>query len=64
MSGALLDEEETLSRAAREAGLDFSELEGWMESDEVEKALGEDYDAARSPSRAALVLDWKLAETE
>jgi hypothetical protein len=53
-----------LSRAALEAGLDFAELQTWMDSDEVGRALQEDYDAARSPSPAALVLDWKLADSE
>lgn len=63
-SGLLLDEPETIDRAAHEAGLDAEELRGWMAGDDVARALEDDKAAARSPSDAALVLDWKLAETE
>lgn len=63
-SGALLDEDATLERAAHESGLDPAELREWMAGDDVAEALAADRAEARSPSPAALVLDWRLAETE
>jgi predicted DsbA family dithiol-disulfide isomerase len=60
MLGGLLDDPELLAAAAREVGLDPSELECWCGEDEVSEALREDIDAARCPSPAACALDHKL----
>lgn len=59
--GGLLDEPETLERAAREAGLDPEELARWTMEDDVEAALRADMDAARDPDPTALALAHKLA---
>ena len=60
-AGELLDEPATIAGAAADAGLDPVELEGWMASGEVERALRDDMAAAREPLPAAHVLDDKLA---
>lgn len=60
-SGRLLDDPQTISDAARDAGIDPAQLEGWAASDDVETALREDMTAARHPIPAARVLDEKLA---
>jgi predicted DsbA family dithiol-disulfide isomerase len=60
MLGGLLDEPELLGAAAREAGLDPTDLRRWCESDEVRDALAADVAAARAPSAAARALDHKL----
>jgi predicted DsbA family dithiol-disulfide isomerase len=60
-AGESLDERATRAGAARDTGLDPAQLEGWMATEEVERALDEDRAAARDPSAAALVLDHKLA---
>ena len=60
-AGWLLDDPETVDRAARESGLDPERLRGWMAEPEVEAALREDMDEAREPMPAARVLDHKLA---
>ncbi|MBA3329017.1 MAG: DsbA family protein [Solirubrobacterales bacterium] len=60
-SGELLDEDETVRGAARDAGLDPERLEAWMGQDDVERALRDDMAAAREPLPAARVLDDKLA---
>lgn len=59
--GELLDEPDTLSGAARDAGLDPATLRGWMAGDDVEAALRSDMARAREPIAAARVLDHKLA---
>jgi predicted DsbA family dithiol-disulfide isomerase len=59
-AGLLLDDEETLARAAREAGLDPVTLQGWMGDPEVEADLRADMRAARSPSPASRAQDYKL----
>jgi predicted DsbA family dithiol-disulfide isomerase len=64
MAGALLDDDATLRGAAEEVGVDADALEGWMEGEDVTEALRADMAAARDPSEPALVLDWRLAETE
>ena len=51
-AGWLLDEPETVDRAARESGLDPERLREWMAEPEVEAALREDMDdgaASRCP---------------
>ena len=63
-AGQLIDEPETIERAARHAGLSPDDLLGWMDEPAVHEALAEDMEAARSPSPAALVLDSRLAQTE
>jgi predicted DsbA family dithiol-disulfide isomerase len=60
-AGELLDEPETIANAARDAGIDPTDLERWMAGDDVEAALREDMAAAREPQPAAHVLDHKLA---
>lgn len=61
MAGPLLDEDETIDRAARQVGLDPGELHEWMGEPEVEEALREDMAVARDPSAAALVMEHRLA---
>ncbi len=60
-SGQLLDEPETLTGAAAEAGLDPTELERWVQEPETESELRADMEEAREPMPAARVLDHKLA---
>jgi len=57
----LLDEDETIAAAARDAGLDPDEVFGWMAEPAVRETLEEDVAAARNPTPAARVLDHKLA---
>jgi predicted DsbA family dithiol-disulfide isomerase len=57
----LLDEPETIATAARDVGLDPSELQRWMLEAEVAACVDEDAAAARQPIPAARVLDHKLA---
>jgi predicted DsbA family dithiol-disulfide isomerase len=60
-SGWLLDEPETIDRAAIEAGIDPEELAEWTGDPEVETELRADMAAARKPMPAARVLDERLA---
>jgi predicted DsbA family dithiol-disulfide isomerase len=60
-SGQLLDEPETLTGAATDAGLDPAELERWAQKPETESELRADMEEAREPMPAARVLDHKLA---
>jgi len=60
-AGALLDEDETLRRAAEQARIDPEELERWAAEEETETELRRDMSAAREPMAAARVLDHKLA---
>ena len=60
-SGELLDDPQTLDRAARDAGLDPAELERWSAASDTEEALAEDLRLARDPSPGALALAHKLA---
>jgi predicted DsbA family dithiol-disulfide isomerase len=60
-SGQLLDDPETIAGAARDAGLDPDELEGWTRDERVGHALREDMALAREPLPAARVLDERLA---
>jgi len=60
-SGGLLDEADTISAAAHDAGLDAGKLHGWMGGADVETALRADMAAAREPIAAARILDSKLA---
>ncbi|HEY4098006.1 MAG TPA: DsbA family protein [Baekduia sp.] len=61
-SGAILDAQETIDGAARDAGIDPAALAGWMAGEDVRAALDEDMAAAREPSAAALALDARLAD--
>jgi predicted DsbA family dithiol-disulfide isomerase len=63
-SGDLLDEPETIRRAAERAGLDPREVEAWMAEPETEDLLSADLEAARRPTPEALVLVEKLAPAE
>jgi hypothetical protein len=60
MLGGLLDDRRLLASAARDVGLEPSELEAWCAGEDVHQALQADIDAARSPSAAARALDHKL----
>jgi predicted DsbA family dithiol-disulfide isomerase len=60
-SGDLLDDPDTIAGAARDAGIDASDLDRWLPEDAVEEALREDMVSARHPIAAARVLDAKLA---
>lgn len=62
MAGELLDSPMTIAHAARDAGIAAMPLLNlWGDDPAVERALEADAAAARSPSRAALALDHKLA---
>src|SRR4051794_222033 len=60
-AGELLDDDSTIDAAANDAGIDVAALRGCLGGEDVEGALLEDMDAARSPAPAALVLGHKLA---
>ncbi len=60
MLGGLLDDPELLAAAARDVGLDPSELERWSSGVDAEQALREDIAAARPPGPAARALEHKL----
>ncbi len=64
MSGALLDDRETIVGACADIGLDFAELQESMADPETQAQLDADWRAARSPTPAALRLDHKLADWE
>ncbi|MGD9571833.1 MAG: DsbA family protein [Thermoleophilia bacterium] len=59
--GELLDEQDTIDGAARDAGIDPAELARWVEDAATGEALAEDMALARRPLPAALVLDERLA---
>lgn len=59
--GELLDEQETIDGAARDAGIDPADLARWTADPATGEALAEDMAAARRPLPAALVLDERLA---
>ena len=63
-AGELLDQRATREGAADDARLDSRALEGWMLSDESQRALDEDRAAARNPTAAALAIDDKLAAAD
>lgn len=60
MAGGLLDDPQLIAAAAADAGIDADELTRWSAAPEVEAALGEDIQAARTPAPAAHALDHKL----
>jgi hypothetical protein len=60
MLGGLLDDPQLLAAAARDVGINPSELTRWCAEDEVDRALSADIAAARRPSPAARALDHKL----
>jgi predicted DsbA family dithiol-disulfide isomerase len=62
-SGELLDDPQTLDRAARDAGLDPADLELWSASPTTNEALAEDLQLSRDPSPGALALAHKLASS-
>jgi predicted DsbA family dithiol-disulfide isomerase len=63
MAGQLIDEPDTLERAARQVGLAPDDLGEWMEEEEVGRALDQDMAAARNPSAAAQAMGHRLAST-
>jgi 2-hydroxychromene-2-carboxylate isomerase len=60
MQRGLLDDPELIAAAARDAGLDPAALEDWCKREDVEAALRDDIEAARTPQPAARALDHKL----
>lgn len=60
-SGELLDEPDTITGAAGDAGVSASDLETWAADDRVKELLREDMAKAREPMPAARVLDARLA---
>ena len=60
-SGQLLDEPATIEGAARDSGVDPSELAEWMADPEVADLLAQDIAASRRPMPAARALDDRLA---
>jgi predicted DsbA family dithiol-disulfide isomerase len=60
-SGSLLDEPETIQRAAIESEIEPDQLAEWTGDPEVESELRADMAAAREPMPAARVLDDRLA---
>lgn len=60
-AGELLDEQETIDRATRAAGIEPEELFEWERDPAVLAELEEDMRLARQPLPAARVLDHKLA---
>jgi predicted DsbA family dithiol-disulfide isomerase len=60
--GQLLDAQETIDGAARDAGIDPGALAQWMAGADARAALDEDMAAAREPSEAARALDARLAD--
>lgn len=63
-SGRLLDDPETLTAAAEQAGVSADDLNAWMAEPETEDLLAADLDEARQPSPGALALVDKLAGTD
>ena len=63
-AGALLDDSDTLERAAEQAGLPVAELAEWAAAPEVEEAMRADMEAARTPSPASRAQDYKLGGPE
>jgi predicted DsbA family dithiol-disulfide isomerase len=61
-AGELLDEQETLDGAATDAGIAPRALGDWMSQTATERALDDDLEQTRHPSREALALSHKLAE--
>jgi predicted DsbA family dithiol-disulfide isomerase len=57
----LLDEPDTIERAAEDVGIERGELRRWLEDDAVEREVRADMAAARAPTAAARALDHKLA---
>jgi predicted DsbA family dithiol-disulfide isomerase len=60
MQRGLLDDPELLAGAARDAGLDPTQLAAWALTPEVDAELRYDFERARDPSPAARALDHKL----
>jgi len=61
-AGELLDEQDTIDGAARDAGIDPVKLSAWMHETATERALEGDLETSRNPSREALALSHKLAK--
>ena len=57
----LADEPNTIDRAAREAGLDPTEVAAWARSSETAAGLADDMRVARSPDPVALAMPERLA---
>ena len=61
--GLLIDEPETIARAAEEAGLSAKDVATWSESPAAAEALAADMAEARSPAPPALAMAERLART-
>ncbi len=61
-AGELLDEQETIDAAAGDAGIDPQQLRAWVAEPATERALEDDLDKTRHPSREAVALSHKLAK--
>src|SRR5215213_2792493 len=64
MAGQMVDDQETIDAAARDAGIEPAALRRWLEAPAVEEALREDIRLARRPSPASLAQIHKLASTD
>ncbi len=60
---AMIDDPETISDAARAAGLDPDEVVAWSAEPATDQELADDMAAARAPSPAALGMPERLAKT-
>jgi hypothetical protein len=60
-AGELLDEPQTLARAASDVGVEADDLAGWLEDPATERTLQEDLQLSRHPSAEAIALSHKLA---
>lgn len=59
----LIDEPETIARAAEEAGLSAKDVAAWAEEPDTAEALAVDMAEARSPAPPALAMPERLART-
>lgn len=57
----IIDEPEAIAAAARAAGIDSDQLDGWMAEEDVERAFADDMCLAREPSPAARAQVERLA---
>jgi predicted DsbA family dithiol-disulfide isomerase len=60
-AGELLDQPQTLARAAADVGVDAGDLSRWIDDPASERALEEDLELSRHPSAEAVAMKHKLA---
>jgi predicted DsbA family dithiol-disulfide isomerase len=63
MGGKMIDDPAVIQAAATDAGIDPTQLSGWLKQPEVEAELRSDMKEAREPTEVALALKQKLAGT-